>query len=1076
MSRKFWIISAVAAGALVVLGLAAVGGYFLYRQNQTRQWLAEANEAFEKSDWETAVRRYAFYLNREREDIGALERYAQASLNQAGNRRTGLSQAATAYRQILHYDPSQQDAQEALFELQKKLGAWHEVHYLAGRMLENDPGNAGLMHEQALALYRIGNRDGAIAAYRELIDQGVAKPEAFANLARLLRETNLAQQAEDILNTAVELHPENPQTFVSRADYFLEGRDFDKAREEFEKAKALAEDDPEVIMLEAKLALVSGDYDLAIEASRKTLERDPAQARMYLVLSQALAAKGDKATSIDVLRNVDPAVRRDNPELYVQFAEQLINEQELDEALQVIDVYEKTYPDHQTSLNYLRGRVFLVQGNTDEAASLLVSVIEQNPAMAPARFFLAVANLLQGKRKEARNHLEVYLRDNPNDESAKRLLAEAMGVQPDPEQVIQSAQAILGNQQAQPEALVSSALALLASALREGTVAAQIETIEKLFNRTIDLDPAKPRAYGGLADAYVAAGSPEKATQTLKRAEQAGVPAQELARAWANVALAEGAPDAAWKAFEESVAGQGTSAEEVRQWARFFSVREQPDLARRALTNGAESLTEEPEKAELAVERLLLELRLGNFEEALRLVGSAESKATGFDAAEQQLQRVKGELVWRLMQEGDQGKIEEARRILSQDASGVQNNPMLLTLQGIMSLRSVPPEYDKAEAAFRKALETESESIAALMGMASVAATRGAFSQALEFSSKAAGIAPQSESIDLWRAEILFRMQRYLEARDILENVLSGIPGNAAALELLVNTYLATDQLREAERTLERLQERIGPDQERAQVLETLRGRIMLAQGNPSDAESVLRKQHAANPDDFNTVRSLAFALAQQNQLQEAESILRQYVETHDTDPEAFVALARFYLGLNDPSRVDAASTALTRALAYDNDFLPALRALVDVQLRRGSPAGILAACDRYLMHDPLNAAVLFAKANVLSREPAREQEALTILTKAISQERQPEYLALRGMLYLRAQDYAAALKDLRDASLDEPNTTAEFDAALAEAYWGLDEKDLARTYYESARAKLQTSGDVPPWLKRLEEKLEQEN
>ena len=294
-------------------------------------------------------------------------------------------------------------------------------------------------------------RDGAIAAYRELIDQGVAKPEAFANLARLLRETNLAQQAEDILNTAVELHPENPQTFVSRADYFLEGRDFDKAREEFEKAKALAEDDPEVIMLEAKLALVSGDYDLAIEASRKTLERDPAQARMYLVLSQALAAKGDKATSIDVLRNVDPAVRRDNPELYVQFAEQLINEQELDEALQVIDVYEKTYPDHQTSLNYLRGRVFLVQGNTDEAASLLVSVIEQNPAMAPARFFLAVANLLQGKRKEARNHLEVYLRDNPNDESAKRLLAEAMGVQPDPEQVIQSAQAILGNQQAQPE-------------------------------------------------------------------------------------------------------------------------------------------------------------------------------------------------------------------------------------------------------------------------------------------------------------------------------------------------------------------------------------------------------------------------------------------------------------------------------------------------------------------------------------------------------------------------------------------------------------------------------------------------
>lgn len=1076
MSRRLWAITFIALGVLVVLGLAGAGGFFLYRQHQTRQWFAEAEAAFEKGDWDTATRRYAFYLNREREDTSALERYAEASLHQEGNRRNGLSQAATAYRQILHFEPERQDIQQTLFELQKKLGSWHEVHYLAGRMLEKDPGNVELKHEQALALYRLAKRNDAVTAYRALLDEGIAKPEAYLNLARLLRETNLTEQADDALNALAEQRPEDPATYVARSDYFLEGRETDKARQELEKALALAPDDLEVVMLEARLALLTGDDEVSIRAARKAIERDPSQARMYLVLSQALAASGEKEAALDVLRNVDPAVRRDSPELFMQLAEQLINLQQLDEARETIAAFEKTYPDHQSTLSYLEGRVLLVEGNADAAADTLAGVIEQNPAMSPARFFLAVANLLQGKRKDARGHLEIYLKENPNDEGAKRLLAEAMGVQPDPEQLLQAAQAVLGNQEARPDTLVSSALALLASALRQGAVASQVQTIEQLFTRALELNPRETRAYGGLVDTYVAAGMPAKARETLQRAEQAGVPPVELARAKANTDLAEGHPEAAWKAFEETLAAKRPSVEEVRQWSRFFSLREQPDLARRALATAAETLTGEPERAELAVEGVSLELRLGEDEAAMRLLGAIESQVAGHPAAERQLQGAKGRLVWRLMEQNDARKIEEARQILMQGPDGNQNDPMLLTLQGIMELRNTPPGFEKAESAFQKALETDGESVAALMGMASVAASRGALSKAMEFATKAAGVAPQSEGIDLWRAELLFRMQRYLEARDLLENVLAELPGSPAALELLVNTYLATNQLREAERTLQRLESRVGPDADRAEIIKTLRGRILLAQGNASGAEGVLRTQLAANPDDFSVVRSLALALAQQNRVGEAETLLRDYVEAHQSDAEAFVALARFYLGMNDPAKVDAASTALTRALLLDNDFLPALRALVDVQVRRGSPAGILAACDRYLAHDPLNAGVLFAKASALSREPAREQEALGLLDQVIAQERQPEYLALRGMLYLRAKNYAAALSDLRAASMDNPDTSAEFDAALAETYWGLDEKDLARTHYESALEKLPAGGPAPLWLKRLEEIMGQEN
>ncbi|MFO7975858.1 MAG: tetratricopeptide repeat protein [Candidatus Hydrogenedentota bacterium] len=1077
MSRKFWIISAISIAVLLFLLLASGGGYLLYRQYQTRQWLAEAEDAFATGDWDTAVHRYGFYLNRERDDIQTLEKYAEASLNREGTRRSNLSQAATAYRQILHYDPDNKDIEQALFDIQKKLGAWHEIHYLAGRMLEKDPDNVDLKHEQAYALDNIGNRNDAVAAYRELIDQKIAKPEAFGNLARLLREMNLTEQAQGILEQAVQTHPDDPKTYVIRAEYFLQEQDMAAVAKELNKAKALGSDHPDVLALEARFSLMSENYDTAVQSARAALEQDSGLARMYLVLAQALAEKGEHQASLDVLRNVAPEVRLDNPELFVRLAELLITQQKLDEAREIIAAYEKSYPNHQVPLNYLQGRVLLVEGDADAAVEHLSAVLEQNPSMSAARFFLGVANLLQGKPKEARNHLEIYLKENPTDENAHKLLREAKGLRADPQEIRAAARTVLGNESALPETILSSARALLASAMSEGTLASQLDTVESLFTRAIEQSPGEARAYAGLADAYIATNNLDQARETLQRAEESGVAFEALARTHANLALAEDNPDRAWECFEKNMTKQEASVEEVRQWSRFFSAHGQPDLARRSLTMGVEQLSGEAAKAELAVEQIAVALRLEEDEKALRLYNEVQLQVAGHKDAEAALNRVKEQLVWRLMERGGQRELEEARTILAQNVGDEENNSMLLTMEGIIHLRATPPALDEAETAFKKALEMDADSVSALMGMASVASLRGTLSQALEFASRAAEAASQSGAIDLWRAEILFRMQRYLEARDLLESVLSEMPNNVAALELLVNTYIATDQLREAAHTLERLRAGIEDDAQRSAIIEALQGRIMLAQGKAPDAEAVLRKQYEANPDDFSIVRALAAALAQQNSFAEAEEILKSYVEKHEKDAEAFVALARFYLSANEPSKADAASTALTRALVIDRDFLPALRVMVDLQVRRGSPASILAACDRYLKHDPLDAEVLFIKASVLSREPGREQEAREALEDAISQERRPDYLALRGMLHLREEQYAAALKDLQEASLQNPDTTAEFDAALAETYWGLEEKDLARTYYESAvrKAKENTSG-TPPWLRRLEEKIGREN
>ena len=99
--RLLWAVSAM--GVLVI---AAGGGYYIFRQQQTAEWRTLGDAAYQKGDWKEAQHWLAFYLQRNREDVDSLRQFADASLHILKNRASALQEAATAYHQILRYDPS----------------------------------------------------------------------------------------------------------------------------------------------------------------------------------------------------------------------------------------------------------------------------------------------------------------------------------------------------------------------------------------------------------------------------------------------------------------------------------------------------------------------------------------------------------------------------------------------------------------------------------------------------------------------------------------------------------------------------------------------------------------------------------------------------------------------------------------------------------------------------------------------------------------------------------------------------------------------------------------------------------
>lgn len=1068
MSRRIWIILAVVLVAMVVLAAGAGGALLLRRQYQERKWHRQAEEAFERGEWRIARTYYEWYLSRQGRDTEALDRYAQANLNMVDGRVDALRRAAMAYNQIRQHDPEREDIKDKLMELQMKLGSWGDVLYFSDLFLATRPDDADLLHYRAVATDRGGRRDAAITEYRRLIDNGVARAEIYGNLAALLRQRDLHQQAQEVLDQAVEKRPDDPEVYLVRAAALLERRDLAGAEAEVARAAELAPDNMDVRVFQVRMALQRRDWDTVIAQGTALIEEDPAQSDVRLAVSHAYRSKGDNAASLRTLLEVDPLIRADAPQLFLSLAELQITDDLIDDARRTIEEYKRSYPAHRTVTDYLEARVMLATGDADGAARRLAIVVEQNPDLTAAQFFLAMAHLRTGNRVMARSHLESYLRRNPADENARIVLERETGAEQTPEELVAAAEGLLAQSDARPVALVSAAFTLFESALRQGSAARYVDLASRLFERAIDIEPRTPSAYVGLADVRTAVGNTAGAREALARGLAAGIEEQRLLRAFANVSAEEGDIEAARGYFDRMLAGDDATVDAVVEWAEFFARRGHLDVALGCLDAGAARLDTPESRARLAAQRVEAAMAAGDGERAFALLADAEAQTSGVATAVEKLDAAKITLVEWLLDQGGSDAAGRAEQVLQGVLTRAPEDPRALAAQGRALTLRVPPDLDRAAAVFESVLRRDSANVQALTGMGYIAASRGEMTKALEYAGRAVSFAPRATGLQLWRAELLVRMQRHLEAEQVLQSLLAREPRNAAAVELLINSYAATNQQQKADEVLTRFEQQVGDDPAWADALRGLRGKVVMAAGLDENAVRVLREQYEAQPDDFHAVRRLAFALLGQGRAQEAEPIVKEYVAAHESDPGAFVMLAQFYLGTRDPSRLDDASGALTRALLIDGNSVPALREMVEVQARKGNMPGLLAACDRYLTLNPEDAHVHYIKASFLRSDPSRLGDALEAANRAATLERRPDYVGLRGIIYLERKDYARALEDLRAVSAEVVETSAEVDAALAEAYLGVGETDLARSFYESAKRKAEQEGIPAP--RRLEQ------
>lgn len=204
--------------------------------------------------------------------------------------------AAKAFYEATQRNPALLSAWRALVPLYQRLGnqdayniAQHQVAYLAGLPRE-------LLG--ARDLFNDGNIQLADQICRQFLRQNKHHAEGMLLLAEIGIHSKVYSEAEFLLETSNELHPEHLATGVEYLKLLSKTGKFNLAKS---CAKRLLERQPNnpVVLTASATAMVGlGELDEAIDLYHRLLRDDPRRPSLWLLLGHALKARGDFSEAI----------------------------------------------------------------------------------------------------------------------------------------------------------------------------------------------------------------------------------------------------------------------------------------------------------------------------------------------------------------------------------------------------------------------------------------------------------------------------------------------------------------------------------------------------------------------------------------------------------------------------------------------------------------------------------------------------------------------------------------------------------------------------------------------------------
>jgi tetratricopeptide (TPR) repeat protein len=208
----------------------------------------------------------------------------------------------------------------------------------------------------------------------------------------------------------------------------------------------------------------------------------------------------------------------------------------------------------------------------------------------------------------------------------------------------------------------------------------------------------------------------------------------------------------------------------------------------------------------------------------------------------------------------------------------------------------------KAEAAFRLALELQSDDADAILGLAQAAQLRGDAASASSYLDRAKGSVVKSADTLHRFALVAFEAGRFEEANQALIEAVKLKPAEPTFQVALGTTWLKKPDLVEAEQAFRRALQ-LQPDNPQAQMY---LGYTLLLQGKYPEARELLEKSLAKQATVPQTFYYLGLISQQQRDDQAAIQHFKKTLELSPSYADVHVALGRSYLNLKNYPQAQA--------------------------------------------------------------------------------------------------------------------------------------------------------------------------
>ncbi len=1057
MPKKLIIAILVLCVLALLGGIGGIAGYFWLKEHRTQQALTQGDASFAKGDFNDARRQYATYLRVYRQDLDVLTKFADSCAKVKENRPRILRDIMLSYNQIALKRVGDVDAVKKLIDHCERTHSWTDLEYYSDYYGKQLPDLEWLHYEHALALDRLNRSQEAMNAFDALIKEKTLHADVYGRQARLLTDLGLGTRAEELFDEVFKQKPEDPALLAQRALYRLTQNDIVRAQEDIDKSLSLAPELGTTQMVAARIALRQTQWDKAIQYAQGALDRGEEPQQAYVLLISAHQEQSGFAAALKVMESMDPMVRLDSPDLLLVHHELLLGLSQMDKAKAVRLEFTVAYPNNPQFGEYMQAREMLASGEPAAAADKLVTISESLPSFRQARYYLAVALIQSFQQERAKTVLELFIRTFPGDVHAQALYdREFGGVRKDATTVAASAKELLAKEDSTAAALVQSAQSLFDAQQSLDKAAPALGTVQTLLDKALKQDPKYPNTYLVYADFHLRRGDPAEAKAFLERGVQAcgTLDGSEMVQAW--IALAENNEQGALDAFQTQLNQVDLTSNTVRRWANSFAARGHIETALALLALGSKKLPAE-KAADLFADPVSLCIRFGDYDRAQKELETLEAQAVpNGGTVDPRILSSKEQLAQLLARSSTPRQTAEAKKLveqLLQVASGEKRYKLLMA--EVLS-RQTPPDFAGSKTILDQALEVNANDVAVLQAQASIAMLQNDVSKALDFARHAASVAPQDSVVGMGLAKIQLAGQQYGEAQATLEQVLMTTPNDPQALELLITAYMANGRLDQANSIIQRMEKVANSDPGMAWRVSLLKGRLSAARGeNLGNVEAMLRTRYVANPNDLESLRSLAEVVARQGRDAEAEQLLQGFADSHPNSEDALVLLGQYFLAKNTPEASTRASVAFTKALVAHPDYASALRGLMDLYLRSNSLAQVLQLCERYLSIHPATPEILYKKALLQLQMNKDRDGAMATIEQAIALSKEPEYLYFRGMLQLDAGKNQEALTDFQEAGKIRDVNSADLDMGMAEAYAALNDPEPSARYLDSAKRKL---------------------